>query len=434
MMGGEVADARDIPRGRLGRLTRWARAGASTGLAVLRSQGSTAGPEKAAAILGQLRGVAAKVGQMMSYVDGLVPDTHREVFESSMSKLRAAAPRSDPARIRATLQEELGRSVDEVFAEWDDEPLASASIGQVHRARLVDGRAVAVKVQHPGIAEAMESDLRNANVLDLAVRAMGMSKFEVGRLLDEARARFREELDYSLEADRYRSFAVLHAEDPRITVPGVIDEASASRVLTTELLEGATFEVACEASAEDRRAWCETLWSFVYGSIMRGGVFNADPHPGNYVFWPGGRVGFLDFGCVQAVEAERRRLIVRAHAAANIGDVEAFGEAAAHMLVVKPGVHRERVLDYMRFALSPVFDSPFHVTREFSGAVVDRFKGMAKEFARLPADQFSAMPPGILFLNRLQFGFFSILARLDTPADYAAVERRWLDDVAAELG
>ncbi len=398
---------------------------------MLRSGGSA---ESAAKILGQLRGVAAKVGQMASYVDGLVPEAHRDTFESSMSKLRASAPKSNPVQIRAAIEQELGRSVDEVFASWDDEPIASASIGQVHRAVTNDGRPVAVKVRHPGIVEAMESDLRNAGLLEVAFSAMGLSKFEVGRLIEEARTRFREELDYGLEAERYRTFARLHADDAKVVVPTVVEDASASGVLTTELLEGLSFERACAASEDERAAWCETLWSFVYGSIMRGGLFNADPHPGNYFFLPDGGVGFVDFGCVQDVDADRRALIVRAHRAAGRGDYDGFDEAAAQMLLVQPGVHRARVLDYMHFALRPVFHAPFRVTRPYAAEVVERFKAMGREFAKLPADQFSSMPPGILFLNRLQFGFFSILARLDAPVDYAAVEARWLDDVAARLG
>jgi predicted unusual protein kinase regulating ubiquinone biosynthesis (AarF/ABC1/UbiB family) len=426
-----VSDERKVPRGRLGRLARWAHAGASGGLAMLRNGGSAEG---AARILGQLRGVAAKVGQMASYVDGLVPEAHRETFEASMAKLRSQAPQSDPAQIRAAVAHELGRSVTEVFAQWDDTPIASASIGQVHRAVLSDGRAVAVKVRHPGIVQAMESDLRNAGLLEVAFAAMGLSKFEVGRLLEEARARFREELDYSLEGERYQAFAELHAGDPRIVIPAVIGSASASGVLTTELIEGIDFEAACAAAPETRVAWCETLWAFVYGSIMRGGMFNADPHPGNYLFAPDGKIGFVDFGCVQTVSTERRGLIVRAHRAAGGGDYPAFDDAAAQMLVVKPGEHRRRVLDYMHFALRPVFDAPFHVTRPYAAEVVERFKAMGREFAKLPAGEFSSMPPGILFLNRLQFGFFSILARLDVPVDYAAVERTWLDAVASELG
>nr|MCH9682759.1 hypothetical protein [Deltaproteobacteria bacterium] len=150
---------------------------------------------------------------------------------------------------------------------------------------------------------------------------------------------------------------------------------------------------------------------------------------------------FFDFGCVQNIETERRRLVLSAHQAAGCRDFDGFDVAAAEMLMVAPGRHRARVLDYMHFALSPVFDSPFRVTRTFATEVVERFKAMGLEFAKMPKGEFVQMPPGILFLNRLQFGFFSILARLDVEVDYAAVERRFiprgwatLDHSGAESG
>jgi len=421
-----MSDDAKLPTGRLGRLARLARAGASGGMALLRND-SGGSVDTAAKILGQLRGVATKVGQMASYVDGVIPEDRREAFESGMAKLRAAAPRSSTAQIRALVEEELRAPISARFSEWDDEPLASASIGQVHRARTLEGRAVAVKVQHHGIVEAMEADLKNAGLLDVMAKTFGLGKMEIGRLVQEARTRFREELDYSLEAERQRAFAQLHAHDPRIVIPPVVDSHSTRRVLTTALMDGLPFDQACEADPELRRRWCETLWHFVYGSIMVGGMFNADPHPGNYLMKPDGRVVFFDFGCVETISIERRELMLRAHDAAAERDYARFDDAAAEMLMVAPGRHRQAVLEYMHYALSPVFRSPFRITRTFAAEVVARFKAMAVEFAKLPKGQFVQMPPGILFLNRLQFGFFSILARLDVEVDYAGVERGLLE-------
>lgn len=421
-----MSDDAKLPTGRLGRLARLARAGASGGMAMLRSDGSGS-VDTAAKILGQLRGVATKVGQMASYVDGVVPEERREAFEAGMAKLRAAAPRSSTAQIRALVEDELRAPLDQRFGEWDDEPIASASIGQVHRARTLDGREVAVKVQHHGIVEAMEADLKNAGLIDVMARTFGLGKMEIGRLVQEARTRFREELDYELEATRQRAFTTLHAADPRIVIPPVVDALSTRRVLTTELMHGTPFDEACAAEPELRRRWAEALWQFVYGSIMVGGMFNADPHPGNYLMKPDGRVVFFDFGCVETLSLERRELILRAHDAAAAKDYPRFDDAAAQMLMVAPGRHRERVLDYMHFALSPVFRSPFRITRQFAADVVARFKAMAMEFARMPKGEFAQMPPGILFLNRLQFGFFSILARLDVEVDYVAIERELVE-------
>src|SRR5690606_22393580 len=160
------------------------------------------------------------------------------------------------SRIRALGEGERQGALGQRFVEWDDEPLASASIGQVHRARTHDGEAVAVKVQHHGIVEAMEADLKNAGLFDVMARTFGLGKMEVGRLVQEARTRFREELDYELEAQRQQAFAALHAHDPRVLIPPVVASHSTRRVLTTGLMEGIPFERACEADPALRQRWC----------------------------------------------------------------------------------------------------------------------------------------------------------------------------------
>lgn len=395
-------------------------------MAFVRSKASEASAQTVAGILGDLRGVATKVGQMASYVDGLIPPEHHEAFEKHLGSLRTAAPRSSAAQIRRTVEEELGRPVEAVFAAWDDDALASASIGQVHRARLFDGRAVAVKVQHHGVAAAMEADLKNAGLLDASARAFGMGRFEVGRFVDEIRQRFREELDYELEARRLRRFAALHEGRADIRLPRVVEEASGARVLTTELLEGRSFEAAVEAAPELRRAWAATLWHFVYGSIMCGGVFNADPHPGNYRFFDDGAVGFLDFGCVQELSPAHHRAVVAAHHAAGRGDFAGFEAHMATILRPRPGAQRDQMAEYLRLAIAPILDSPFHLTRGYASEVVTGFRRMVGEMTKLRRSDFAALPEGVLFLNRLQFGFYSVLARLDVRVDYAEVERGFL--------
>lgn len=423
-----MVDAK-LPTGRWSRLAGLARAGASTTKALLSNDPSLSA-DRAAAVLGQLRGLATKVGQMASYVDGLVPEGRRESFQSSMASLRASASAAEPAEVRATVERELNQPLERVFAEWVEVPLASASIGQVHRARLHDGRVVAVKVQHTGIVEAMESDLRNTGLLDTAARALGMAKFEVGRLLEEAKARFREELDYELEGRRLQAFVHLHAHDPKVVIPEVVQEASTRRVLTTELLDGHDFDWACGAAPQLRADYAQTLWRFAYGSIMCGRMFNADPHPGNFHFFEDGRIGFLDFGCVQEITPRHRAGILRAHRAAGYRDRDAFAAAVSDMLGAEGpqyDEYRRLIVDYMHHALSPVFSSPFRITREFSAGVIESFRSMGLRFAKLPKKSYVAMPPGILFLNRLQFGFYSILARLDVEVDYAEVEQAFLE-------
>jgi predicted unusual protein kinase regulating ubiquinone biosynthesis (AarF/ABC1/UbiB family) len=153
-----------LPGSRLARLASLAKLGVRTGASALRGDDGTGAAEKAAEVLGNLRGLAAKVGQMASYVDGLVPEGQRNAYEASLRALRSQAPRSSAAEIRGVVEAELDAPIDRLFVTWEDAPVASASIGQVHRATLHDGRVVAVKVQHPNVRQAVESDLASAGV------------------------------------------------------------------------------------------------------------------------------------------------------------------------------------------------------------------------------------------------------------------------------
>jgi predicted unusual protein kinase regulating ubiquinone biosynthesis (AarF/ABC1/UbiB family) len=420
-----MPDDRSIPLSRLGRFARLAAMGMRTGAGMLIDKRGTAAAEHAAEVLGTLRGLAAKVGQMASYVDGLVPEQHAPAFEASLKALRAQAPRSSPQAIRALVEEELKGRIDALFVEWDDVPLASASIGQVHRARLVDGREVAVKVQHPGIARAVESDLANASVLESLVGALGGRRFDSKALLEVVQTRFREELDYVHEAESLRTFAALHAGDPTVRVPELIADRSSARVLTTELARGSTFDEACAATEAERVEWARTMWRFVFKGTLVAGLLNADPHPGNYVFHEGGRITFLDYGCIQPI-GDRRRTAGFVHRAALARDEEAFAQAVKVMVSSKPGALEDLAVSYTRKCFSLLFESPYRVTKPFAASLVDGMHEMALAGRKTPKEEFFTMPPEMLFVNRLQFGFYSVLARLDVEVDYAAVERGFI--------
>ena len=393
---------------------------------MLLDRGGAGGAKHAAEMLGTLRGLAAKVGQMAGYVDGLVPESQREAYEVSMKALLAAAPKSSAAQIRARVEQELGAPVDRLFARWNDEPLASASIGQVHVAELADGREVAVKVQHPGIARAVESDLANAGLLEGLVGVMGGQRLEAKKIFGVIRQRFREELDYRLEAERLSRFAALHAGDPEVRVPALVASHSTRSVLTTELARGATFDEACLSSPSARLAWALTMWRFVFKGTLVGGMLNADPHPGNYVFHPKGAITFLDYGCVQELDGRRQAMARGVHLAALARDETAFGRAVATMIASRPGPLEDLALAYTRKCFVPLFESPYRITRAYAASLVNGMKEMTKLALKVKDDESFTMPPDMVFSNRLQFGFYSVLARLDVEADYADVERRFL--------
>jgi predicted unusual protein kinase regulating ubiquinone biosynthesis (AarF/ABC1/UbiB family) len=312
-----VKDERSLPTGRFGRLGRLVSVGARAGLDLLGSRDSQRSAERAAEVLGTLRGLAAKVGQMASYVDGVIPEQHRTAYETAMGALRSAAPRSPYPEIKQLIETELGTSIDELFHTFEELPVASASIGQVHRASsralpaTVQQQEVAVKVQHPGIVAALESDLANASILEQMMAIGGTRRFNSQGMLEMIRTRFREELDYRLEAERQRAFAKVHARRSDDSGSESARRLSSGRVLTSEFVRGASFEQAIAASESERRAWAETMWRFVFKGNIGGGMFNADPHPGNYLFSEGGVVTFLDYGCVQPIPADQHQLGVR---------------------------------------------------------------------------------------------------------------------------
>lgn len=422
-----------IPSGRLGRMARLGALAVSAASAAVRGKPAEVAAEHAAEVLGNLRGLAAKIGQMASYVDGVVPEDKRDAFERSLKVLRSQAPRSKPSEIRALVETELGAPIDQLFASWDDEPLASASIGQVHRARLHDdtanglgGLEVAVKVQHPGVRKAVESDLASASVLESLGAALGGRRFDTKGNLEIIRERFREELDYELEASRVEAFTRIHEGDEAIIIPRVVRERSSKSVLTTEFVRGRALEDVANDSEDARRAFAETLWRFVFKGNLVGEMFNADPHPGNYLFQEDGRIAFLDFGCVQVLAKERHPAAIRMHRAAIERDERAFREGVLGLVDTKPGELEGLATRYVRLCFEPLFASPYRMTREYAASLVAGMKEMAVVARKLPIEQVFAMPPEMLFVNRLQFGFYSVLARLDVEVDYARVESAFL--------
>jgi len=428
MVGSRLADDRKIPEGRVGRLVRLAGLGARTGASMLLARGAETAAERAADVLGTLRGVAAKVGQMASYVDGIVPEGQRDAYEAALRKLREQAPTSSSDEIRAEVERELGAPIDELFRDWEDTPVASASIGQVHRARLADDRIVAVKVQHPGIAAAVESDLENVGMLETMVGTFVPKGANLRGVIEEVKTRFREELDYRLEAERQTQFARIFEGDPQIRIPAIVPERSTERVLTSEFVAGGRLEDAAEASEPERRAYAEALWRFVFKGNLVGGMFNADPHPGNYVFQQDGHIAFLDFGCVQPIHDRRVGPARALHRAACERNDAEFAAQVRTIMETRGGLYEELAIAYSRRCFEPLFASPYQITRDYVRALVTEV-GEMKRAVLARNGNFVPLPPGMLFMNRLQFGFYSVLARLDVTVDYAAVERAFMAGV-----
>jgi predicted unusual protein kinase regulating ubiquinone biosynthesis (AarF/ABC1/UbiB family) len=269
--------------------------------------------ERYAELLGHSKGVLMKAGQIFSMVDArFVGNGELSPYQKALTRLQADAPPMDPVLAKEVLQADLGRPCDELFAEFTDEPIAAASIGQVHHAVLHDGRQVAVKIQYPGVAEAIRDDLANTELLATFYRfassASGTTiQSDFRQATSEIAARISEEIDYRHEAANITAFSELYRGHPFIRIPEVISEASGDRVLTMTYLDGMDWDAAQQADQDLKNTWAEVIWRFATGSYRHANLFHADPHPGNYRFRPDGQVGFLDFGCVKILPERQRR-------------------------------------------------------------------------------------------------------------------------------
>ena len=264
---------------------------------------------KMASILGEMKGAAMKIGQLASFIDTeFLPPEYAELYQEQLAKLRTSAPAMPWDKVSKVLEEEyLGEPLDELFESIEEEAFAAASIGQVHRATLHDGRAVAVKIQYPGIAEALESDLRNAGMIMRLARAIAPG-LDAKAAAAELRLRVMEELDYEYEAQSHRSFARAYRGHPFIHVPDVLTRLSHRRVLVTEYVDGMGFEEVKQLPQEEKNRFGEIVFRFCFGSIYHLQMFNADAHPGNYILMGDGRVAFLDFGMTKRLDAEQIEL------------------------------------------------------------------------------------------------------------------------------
>jgi len=325
---------RPVPQGRIRRTMPLAgftaRAAGGRVVAAMRRQAGDAGAverfhqrtaERYTELLGHSKGVLMKAGQAFSMIDASTVGLDEfSPYQRALSRLQADAPPMDPALARKVAEADLGRAIEDVFADFTDEPIAAASIGQVHRAVMPDGRRVAVKIQYPGVAEAIRDDLANTELL-MTFHRFFMSAApgampDLRQATAEMTARISEELDYRHEAANITAFSDLFRDHPFIRIPDVVPEASSDRLLTMTYLDGLDWTQAQHADQDLKNSWAEVIVRMVTGSYRHGNLFHADPHPGNYRFGLNGAVGFVDFGCVKVLpEQQRQRMVAMARAA-----------------------------------------------------------------------------------------------------------------------
>jgi predicted unusual protein kinase regulating ubiquinone biosynthesis (AarF/ABC1/UbiB family) len=425
-----------LPRGRLARSLPLVALTVQTAARAARraDDGPGRAAQRYAQLLGRSRGALMKAGQVMSFVaiGPAVPEEQRAVYQAALARLQDSAPPMPGGQAVAVAEAELGRPLDQVFAEFDQKPLAAASIGQVHAARLPGGRAVAVKIQYPGVAEAIRSDLRNgellATFLQLA-RPLTGARTEVTALAAEIGARIAEELDYRAEAAHQAEFAASYRGHPFIKVPEVIPDLCTGRVLTMDLAGGRRWARAVAAPAALRDRWGEVIVRFALGSLRRLGMLNADPHPGNYLFHDDGSVTFLDFGSVKRYSRPQVAALEAAAQAAADGDAAALHRVLTAAGLVDPADPPEpaALLAWLREALIPILaPQPFRFTPDLAADLVRAGLGPGGRHAGVLRRL--TVPAEFVSVARVNLELTAVLGALRAAGEWDAIRREQAGD------
>ncbi|HKQ69356.1 MAG TPA: AarF/ABC1/UbiB kinase family protein [Polyangiaceae bacterium] len=384
--------------------------------------------------LGEMKGVPLKLGQMASYIDGLAPPGYEEKFQRVLTRLQEKAPPLSAEAAARVIREELGAPAEEVYASFERQPFAAASIGQVHRAVTHGGDQVAVKVQYPGIDKAIENDLKSLSLLE-AFSSPVLRKYHTKETLEDVKDVFLAELDYTREASMADTFRRMNRDVPGVVVPRVHHSLSTRRVLTAELIGGQTYKEFCEtASQEERNQAGVTIWQFMFRSMLRYGILYADPHPGNYRFLGGGKVAFLDFGCVKVLPDELLDGMKRYMVAALDGNWDEFDRACADVLGYDPEDEESWSLyrSYTIELLTPItsqalFQWSPEVAREAIAFLVrGQKKILFQEGKRPKMPKPIRPPPDSTFVNRLQWGLASIMGGLRAQARFRPLTESWV--------
>src|SRR3954453_6730582 len=387
--------------------------------------------------LGELKGAAMKIGQPASFIPlDYLPPEDRELYQDKLSQLRSDAPSMPWKQVREVLEEEWEEPVEELFEDFEEEAAAAASIGQVHRAPLPDGRGVAVKIQYPGVARALRADMQNAGMIMRMAKALAPG-LDAKAAAEELKERVLEELDYEYEAQNQRTFARAYRGHPFIYVPDVVTRLSRSRVLVSEWVEGMGFEEVKALQQSERDRFGEIVFRFCFGSIFHLRHFNADAHPGNYLLLEDGRVAFLDFGMTKQLDADQIELEIVAVRAVLDDDPERLREALADLgFLSKPKrVDAERLMEHVK-AVGGWYleDRPVKVDPTYVMNVMTAVTDPRSEFYALMRRE--NLPANELMGRRMEFGVLAVLGQLNATRNWLRIGSEWWfgADPATDLG
>jgi predicted unusual protein kinase regulating ubiquinone biosynthesis (AarF/ABC1/UbiB family) len=417
-----MASDRDRVRsGRLRRLGRLAALGPRTGVQLaghaLRrgADGGERVGETIFATLGEMKAGSLKVGQILAQASDGLP----EAMRLRLGRLFSQAPALSWEAVAEVIRGELGDEPEALFASIERQPFAGASLGQVHRAVTHDGQRVAVKVQYPGVAEALEHDLDLLSGVARSVTGGGLL-YDTRQYFSVFRQETLDELDYRLEADKLARVAALLAPWPRLVVPSLHPSLCAERVLTMDLLEGPTLHerFADPGSREERFALGTQVMQAVLGPYFTGGFINADAHPGNFVVLEEHRLGLLDFGAVIAMDPARVRgvgAVLQALTEPGEHDWEALFEAAG-LWIDKPDAKSRAVLAEMAEAMGRPLRSGTHFGRD---SFLEEL-GRIKQSHPLTIMR-TRMDPALIGLFRAILGVYHALKHLEVEGDLRPV-------------
>jgi predicted unusual protein kinase regulating ubiquinone biosynthesis (AarF/ABC1/UbiB family) len=393
--------------------------------------------EQIVTVLGGMKGAAMKLGQVLSFVDlGIVPPEHREQFQAKLASLRDAAPTVSFEQMRKVIEQDLGEPVSRAFADFDPEPIAAASIGQVYRARLHDGREVAVKVQYPGIADAVRADMKNLGVLLRLARSI-TPELDTKAVGEEIRERIVEELDYELEASNQRAMARIYEGHPFVAIPAVITSLCRERVIVTEFVRGAGFESLRSAPAAERDRIGEILFRFYFGSMYRYRRFSGDPHPGNMLALPDGRIAFLDFGLFKTITRDVAELELACQRATIDGDANELHRlmSAAGFLPRGDVIDADELIEFVRDGIWwYTTDEPIRIDQQIvNHAFIQTTDPRSTHFHTA---RHQDIVPEHLFGRRLELLTLAVLGQLEAEADWYRIATEWFYGVepATEVG
>ena len=379
-------------------------------------------------VLGQMKGPAMKIGQMASILDlgGLPPD-EVERLQAKLGELRDHAPQASFKEMRRVIEQDLGERVEDLFAEFDPNAAAAASIGQVYRARLHDGRDVAVKVQYPRVGAAVRADLQNLGLIMRAAQRFAPG-IDPATTASELRERISEELDYEHEAQAQRAFARRWRGHPFIVIPNVVTSLCRTRVLVSEWVDGIGFERIKEAPQATRDRVGEIVLRFFLGSLYRFGQFSGDPHPGNFRLLGDGRVAFLDFGMTKRVARTRidaELAVIRAALEHDANTVHAGLAALGFFEPDDPRFDRALVLEHVR-AINAWYadDKLVTLNPQYVSALLAHAGDPRSKYWDLMKNE--TIPAESLLSSRMQVMTLAAVGQLSATANWHRIMSEWL--------